>query len=139
MFDKNMNNVPDLNVILNQELDSFNSVLQFSEKIVEQIDTLPISALSQMVEYRQKWIDQIQELEGYRRRISDQAIGEDERIVIQNISKLARKLVEIDDQIYRQLQSRKLKFVKQHADLIAARRQNKSSNGLSNRMDIIQE
>ena len=139
MFQENINTVPDLNIILNQELDSFNSVLQFSEKIIEQIDTLPISALYQMVEYRQKWIDQIQGLEAYRKKISDQVVGANERLVIQNISKLARKLVKIDDRIYRQLQSRKLKFVKQHADLIAVRRQNKSSSGLSNRMDIIQE
>lgn len=139
MFQDNINTLPDLNIILNQELDSFNSVLQFSEKIIEQIDTLPISALYQMVEYRQKWIDQIQELEADRKKINDQAVGANERLVIQNISNLARKLVKIDDQIYRQLQTRKLKFVKQHADLITARRQNKSSNGLSNRMDIIQE
>ncbi|RLD17179.1 hypothetical protein DRI50_00005 [candidate division KSB1 bacterium] len=139
MFQETINTTPDLSSILNQELDSFTSVLQFSEKIIEQIDTLPISALSQMVEYRQKWIDQIQELEAFRKKIGDKAVGENERLIIQNISKLARKLVEIDEQIYRQLQSRKLKFVKQHADLIAARRQNKTSNGLSNRMDIIQE
>ncbi len=139
MFQEQTHRESDLKVILNQELDSFHSVLQFSEKIIEQIDTLPISALSQMVEYRQKWIDQIQKLEEYRKKMGDQAIGENERLVIRNISDLARKLVEVDDRIYQQLQSRKLKFIKQHADLIAARRQNKPSNGLSNRMDIIQE
>ncbi len=139
MFQDQMNNELDLNHILHQELDSFHSVLQFSEKIIEQIDTLPISALSQMVEYRQKWIDQIQKLEENRKKLADQAIGEDERLIIRNISDLARKLVETDDRIYRQLQSRKLKFIKEHADLIAVRRQNKSANGLSNRMDIIQE
>ncbi len=139
MFQENSYSTPDLSSILNQELDSFASVLQFSEKIIEQIDQLPISALSQMVEYRQRWIDQIRELEEHRKKIGDQAIDENDRLIIQNISKLARKLVEVDDRIYRQLQTRKLKFVKQHADLIAARRRNKTQNGLSNRMDIIQE
>lgn len=139
MFQFKSSDSQNLNQILNQELDSFNAVLQFSEKIIEQVEALPISALSQMVDYRQKWIAEIQKLEELRKKISDQSYDEDGKIIIENISGLARKLVDIDNQIYGQLKERKLKFVKEHADLISARRQNNKSNGLSRIMDIIQE
>ncbi len=129
-----------LTTILSNELDSFKAVLQFSEKLMEQIETLPISALSQMVEYRKKWIEEIQEMEKLRRKFDGRPVDEESQKLIQNISGIAQKLVTIDSQIFKHLKERKLKFIKEHADLIAARRQNnKKHNGTSRIMDILQE
>ncbi len=126
--------------ILSNELDSFKAVLQFSEKLVEQIETLPISALSQMVEYRKKWIEEIQKMEELRREFKDKPVDEESQKIIQDISGIAQQLVTIDAQIFKHLKERKLKFIKEHADLIAARRQNnRKHNGTSRIMDILQE
>ncbi len=134
------NKIPEeLNEILAQELDSFKAVLQFSEKIVDQVDSLPIAVLHKMVGLRQQWIDQIQKLEEQRARLADQKVDEKGKEMIQNISQLAHQLVSIDDKIYDALRKRKNKYVKEHADLISARRNNKMSDGYSRVMDIIQE
>ncbi len=129
----------EMNEILAQELDSFKAVLQFSEKIVDQVDSLPITVLHKMVGLRQQWIDQIQRLEALRAELSDQKVDEQGKEMINNISQLAHKLVKIDDKIYDALRRRKNKYVKEHADLISARRNNKMTDGYSRVMDIIQE
>ncbi|APF18187.1 hypothetical protein [Caldithrix abyssi] len=139
MFQQETKIPSNMNEILAQELDSFKAVLQFSEKIVDQIDSLPISVLHKMVGMRQQWIDQIQKLEKMRGELAEQKMDENGKKMVQNISELAHKLVKIDDQIYAALRKRKNQYVKQHADLISARRNNKMTDGYSRVMDIIQE
>ncbi len=140
MFQQETQSAENLNQILNKELDSFKAVLQFSEKIVDQIETLPISVLYKMVEFRQQWIDKIQKLEEFRNKLTDQKVDETDKEIIKDISALAEQLVKIDERIYKQLRERKTRYIKQHADLITARRQNrKDNNGYSRVMDIIQE
>lgn len=129
----------EMNEILAQELDSFKAVLQFSEKIVDQVDSLPITVLHKMVGLRQQWIDQIQKLEALRSELKDQKVDDQGKEMIQSISQLAHQLVKIDDKIYEALRRRKNKYVKEHADLISARRNNKMTDGYSRVMDIIQE
>lgn len=129
----------EMNEILAQELDSFKAVLQFSEKIVDQVDSLPITVLHKMVGLRQQWIDQIQKLEALRSELKDQKVDDQGNEMIQSISQLAHQLVKIDDKIYDALRRRKNKYVKEHADLISARRNNKMTDGYSRVMDIIQE
>ncbi|MCD6374143.1 MAG: hypothetical protein J7L94_01365 [Caldisericaceae bacterium] len=139
MFQHDTKIPKDMNEILAQELDSFKAVLQFSEKIVDQVDSLPITVLHKMVGLRQQWIDQIQKLEALRAELSDQKVDEQGKEMINNISQLAHQLVKIDDKIYDALRKRKNKYVKEHADLISARRNNKMTDGYSRVMDIIQE
>jgi len=139
MFQHDTKILKDMNEILAQELDSFKAVLQFSEKIVDQVDSLPITVLHKMVGLRQQWIDQIQKLEALRAELSDQKVDEQGKEMINNISQLAHQLVKIDDKIYDALRKRKNKYVKEHADLISARRNNKMTDGYSRVMDIIQE
>ncbi len=139
MFQQETKIPSSLNDILTQELDSFKAVLQFSEKIVDQVDSLPISVLHKMVGVRQQWIEKIQKLEEQRSRFSDQPMDENGKKLVQDISKIAHKLVKIDDKIYAALRKRKNQYVKQHADLISARRNNKMTDGYSRVMDIIQE
>lgn len=139
MFQHDTKIPKDMNEILAQELDSFEAVLQFSEKIVDQVDSLPITVLHKMVGLRQQWIDQIQKLEALRAELSDQKVDEQGKEMINNISQLAHQLVKIDDKIYDALRKRKNKYVKEHADLISARRNNKMTDGYSRVMDIIQE
>ena len=139
MFQQEVASTNELSQILTQELDSFKAVLQFSEKIASQVDSLPISVLYQMVEYRQKWIEKIQRLEAERSKLQSSIVDETSKQIIQDISELAQKLVKIDEKIYRQLRKRKNKFVKEHADLISARRNNRMTDGYSRVMDIIQE
>ena len=139
MFQQEANSMPALNDILTEERDSFKAVLQYSEKIVKQVDSLPIAILHKMVSFRQQWIEKIQKLENMRNKLSDQKLDENGQRIIQDISQLAHQLVKTDDQIYKALQKRKNKYVREHADLISARRNNKMTDGYSRVMDIIQE
>ena len=139
MFQQEAKIPTEMNEILAQELDSFKAVLQFSEKIVDQVESLPITVLHKMVGLRQQWIDQIQKLEAMRSELANQSVDDHGKKMIKDISQLAHKLVKIDDKIYAALRKRKNKYVKEHADLISARRNNKMTDGYSRVMDIIQE
>ena len=139
MFQQEAKIPTEMNEILAQELDSFKAVLQFSEKIVDQVESLPITVLHKMVGLRQQWIDQIQKLEAMRSELANQNVDDHGKKMIKDISQLAHKLVKIDDKIYAALRKRKNKYVKEHADLISARRNNKMTDGYSRVMDIIQE
>ena len=72
MFQTDSNNASQLQGILSEELECFTAVLQFSQKFVRQIKSLPVSVLADMVKYRQEWIDKIQQLEERRRAITDE-------------------------------------------------------------------
>ena len=130
--------------ILEQELEYFSSVLQFSQKIQRQIKTLPVAVLSEMVSYRQNWVEKIQKLEKERKKL--QSTEEDPRCkeVIKNISKSAEKLVKIDERIYAGLQQRKLKFVQEHSDVVSETKylkdqKTKKGQSSSKILDIVQE
>jgi len=133
----------ELQQILRDELDSFASVLQISQKIASQVRSLPVPTLSSMVNYRQEWIDKIRLLEEKRKKLqgadTEQPLA---REYMKKISDLARELVAIDDKIYSHLQSRKLKYVQEHSDITAGinvNKKHKRNLGSSSKVDIIQE
>ena len=130
--------------ILAQELEYFSSVLQFSQKIQKQIKSLPVAVLSEMVNYRQNWVEKIQQLEVQRKQL--EAVQDDPRCkeMMKNISKSAEKLVKIDERIYEGLQQRKLKFVQEHSNVVSETqyvKDQKSKRGQSSSkiLDIVQE
>jgi hypothetical protein len=130
--------------ILTQELEYFSSVLQFSQKIQKQIKSLPVSVLAEMVNYRQTWVEKIQNLEEQRKKL--ESAQEDPRCkeIIKNISKSAEKLVKIDERIYAGLQQRKLKFVREHSDVVSEAKylkdqKSKRGHSSSKLVDIVQE
>jgi len=136
-------NESQLQSILHEELDYFTSVLQFSQKFLKQVKSLPVSVLADMVNYRQEWIDKIQNLEERRRALNIQKEDAVSAKIIQKISKTAEKLVKIDERIYENLQQRKLKFVKEHADVVSETTYTKKQTGISGKaskiLDIVQE
>lgn len=143
MFQNTATEMGELQNILQDELDSFASVLQISQKIVKQVESLPISTLSTMVNFRQEWIEKINLLEEKRKALE---IEDAQHPLIQEymekISELAKQLVEIDDKIYSNLQSRKLKFVQEHSTIAAEMGSNKKQSknlGGSSKVDIVQE
>jgi hypothetical protein len=105
----------DLESLLKLELDYFNSVLSISEKIVNQVESLPISILSEMVNYRKEWIEKIQKLENRRKQLDTGERNKASQKYLKNISQLASKLVKIDDKIYKNLEQRKLEYVEKSA------------------------
>jgi hypothetical protein len=133
----------ELSVILQEELDSFSSVLKISQKIAGQVDKLPISMLTEMVNYRQEWIEKIQQLEEKRKSCGSSEENSEVQDYMKKISDLAEKLVKIDDKIYLNLQNRKLKFVKEHAavsgEVNYSIKHKRSSGGTSSKVDITQE
>jgi len=130
--------------ILQEELDSFTSLIQISEKLVKEVKKLSIPMLSTMVGYRQEWIEKIQQLEEKRKRMNI-AVRPDmpEQTYLKKISKLAEQLVKIDDRIYAGLQNRKLKFVREHAAVAGEAQYNEkqkhSAGSASRAVDITQE
>jgi len=143
LFQNTLEETNELNSILQDELDSFSSVLQISQKIVNQIDSLPISMLTKMVNYRQEWIDKIQQLEAKRKAVKNAEENSDIKKYMKKISGLAEKLVKIDDKIYLNLQNRKLKYVQEHSAISGESSYNlknkRSSSSSSSIVDITQE
>lgn len=140
MFQAQSTDQGELQHILEQELDYFNSVLQFSQKFEKQVKSLPVAMLEDMVRYRQEWIDKIQKLEEQRNRLKDPAETETDKDLIRKISQCAQKLVKIDERIYGGLQKRKLQYVKEHAQVVSetAYTKKQSSAGQSAKIvDII--
>lgn len=115
---QNSTTIPDsLEGILKLELDYFNSVVAISEKVVKQVENLPISVLTEMVNYRKDWIDKIQKLETHRKDYNLVATSQNEDEIMKKISKMASKLVKIDDKIYANLEQRKLQYIKESSAL----------------------
>lgn len=119
MFQTQTDDQGELQNILQQELDYFNSVLQFSQKFEKQVKSLPVSVLEDMVRYRQEWIDKIQRLEEQRNQLKGANEDETSEDLIRKISQCAQKLVKIDERIYSGLQKRKLQYVKEHAQVVS--------------------
>ncbi len=143
MFQTDSNNASKLQDILNEELECFTAVLQFSQKFVRQIKSLPVSVLADMVKYRQEWIDKIQQLEERRRAVDDRQEDVASKEVIKKISKAAEKLVKIDERIYENMQERKLKFVQEHSKVAGEAAYTKKQVGKKGQnsrvLDIVQE
>ena len=143
MFQTNSNNASPLQNLLNEELQCFTAVLQFSQKFVRQIKTLPVSVLADMVKYRQEWIDKIQQLEERRKTIDEKEVDAVSKEIIKKISKTAEKLVKIDERIYENMQQRKLKFVQEHSEVAGeaayTRKQAGKKGQRSRVLDIVQE
>ena len=118
MFQTQSADQGELQHILKQELDYFNSVLQFSQKFEKQVKSLPVSVLEDMVRYRQEWIDKIQKLEEQRSQLKGETEAKTDKDLIRKISQCAQKLVKIDERIYSSLQKRKLQYVKEHAQVV---------------------
>ncbi len=143
MFQSALEETNELSTILQDELDSFSSVLQISQKIVSQVNSLPISMLSKMVNYRQEWIEKIQQLEAKRKACKNADDNSEIQNYMKKISDLAEKLVKIDDKIYVNLQNRKLKYVQEHSAFSGESSYNiknkRKSSGSSSIVDITQE
>lgn len=132
-----------LNDILQEELEYFDATLQYSKKFLKQVNTLPVAVLAKMVNYRQQWIDKIQELEQLRNSLNE---TEDSvsKTYLKKISQTAKKLVKIDERIYEHLQQRKIKIVNERSNIISetqyTKKQSVSGDGKSqNILNIIQE
>lgn len=142
MFQNSVAVPNDLEAILKMEMDYFNSVLSISEKVVKQVETLPISVLTEMVDYRKEWIEKIQKLESRRKEIDKGTRNAAADSYMKTISKLASKLVKIDDKIYKNLESRKLQYVEQSAAISGqarySRKQAQNENK-SSKINIIRE
>jgi len=128
--------------LLNEELESFISVLQFSEKFLSEVSSLPVNIITRMVDYRQEWIEKIQMLEEQRKSIAPEN-PEEAKPFLREISKIAEQLVHIDDQIFKKLQQRKLEFIREHSEIAEQaqyQRKLKGHRGNSSRsLDILQE
>ncbi len=138
-----MKSMNDLNNLLNAELEAFISILQFSEKFLEEVPSLPVHTISKMVEYRQEWIEKIQTLEEKRRELLKARDEEEINPYLKEISEVAKKLVAIDEKIYQHLQERKIQYVREHSELVnqkeAQKRLANNRNERSGSVDIIQE
>lgn|GEM_PF-1453559 len=143
MFQTELSQGSELHQVLKQELQSFNDVLQFSNKFVSEIESLPVDVLSNMINFRQKWVEQIQMLEKKRKTLQVKANDEQVKAYLKNISDLASKIVEIDKTIYKNLQKRKLKFVQNYSTTSSQARsftrQVETKDSGSQRVDIVQE
>ena len=99
--------------VLEQEFEYFETLLQYTEKSLAQVDSLSVSVLTEMLKYRQEWIDKIQLLEQKRKNLVDKYPGVDQEVYLKKISSIAGDLVEVDRQIYKNLEYRKMKYIQQ--------------------------
>lgn len=142
MFQNSIAVPNDLESILKMEMDYFNSVLSISEKVVKQVETLPITVLTEMVDYRKEWIEKIQKLEHRRKEIDTGNRNDKANEYMKTISKLASKLVKIDDKIYKNLENRKLQYVEKSAAIsgqVNYSRKQAASENKASKINIIRE
>ena len=138
MFQVNSNK-NELEDLLVQELECFRSLLQFTEKSLYQIDKIPVNVLSEMLNYRQEWIDKIQYLEQQRKYMVDKYPDVNQDDYLEQISDVAGDLVEIDKQIYKNLEFRKMKYIQEISDNAIGRNYSGKESTKSNILDITQE
>jgi len=129
----------ELENLLEEELECFRALLQFTEKSLSQIDKLPVNVLTEMLNYRQEWIDKIQDLEHKRKLIVNNYPDVNQEDYLEKISSVAGDLVEIDNQIYKNLEYRKMKYVQQISDNALNRNYIGKKSTNSNILDITQE
>jgi hypothetical protein len=129
--------------IFEQELEYFSSVLEISEKFESEAESMPVSVLHNMVIYRQEWLDKIQELEKLRAASPDRTVSPEARLIMNRITEIVSRLVEIDERIYQHLQNRKLKYIQDHSAMAGQIAQNRKQAGrrtdISGRLNIVQE
>ncbi len=129
--------------VLEKEVELFRSLLDFSKKFVGELDHLSLNIISEMLNLRQEWIDKIQKLEEVRAQLTDEKLSPELETYLQEISALAKNLVEIDNLIYRHLEEEKLKIVREMSGMAAGKRYQKreiqSGEGTNNFLDITQE
>lgn len=141
MFQETAAKLNNLEDVLKLELDYFNSVLSISEKVVKQVESLPVTVLTEMVDYRKEWIEKIQKLENRRKELDTEPQSANEKMYVKSISRLASKLVKIDDKIYKNLEKRKMQYIEQSAAISGQRKYNNKAAETSSdsSINIIQE
>ena len=129
-----------LNQVLESQIECFQTVLQVSEKSLEQIETLSIDVLRELLSYRQEWIDKIQKLEERRQDLSEEEKDADVSSHINEISRLAARLVTVGNAINEHLEQRKLKYIKLISDTAVGKGYNQRNQRPQTKIfDITQE
>lgn len=105
-----------LKFILRQELEYFKTIYQFSEKFANQIQTMSVNVLAEMLNYRQELLDKVKDLETQRKAFSEEQEPDEVRNLFEKISEVAGNLVELDNTIYENLQSKKMEYIRQLSD-----------------------
>lgn len=129
----------ELENLLEQELEYFKTLLQYTERSLSQVDSLSVSVLTEMLNYRQEWIDKIQLLEQKRKTIVSEHPLVDQENYLKQISLIAGDLVEIDKQIYKNLEYRKMKYIQEISNNAMGKNYIGRKEQKSNFLDITQE
>lgn len=129
----------ELESLLEKELEYFQTLLQYTEKSLSQVDSLSVNVLTEMLKYRQEWIDKIQLLEKKRKDIVEKYPSVDQEQYLKQISSIAGDLVEIDKQIYKNLEYRKIQYIQQISDNAMGKNYMSRNQSQSNILDITQE
>ena len=143
---KNLQEIDSVKDVLLQELDCFNYILTETKKVISIKDEiaandLSLDRISSLLESRELQIDQLRRLEEYKRNF---AFTEKDHYEIKNeISKVARNLVDIDAKLLDFLQVKKINKVKEIMKITdnQSRTKNRKLNDLekSKLIDIRQE
>lgn len=143
MFQGNIADNPGITEILKLEHDYFSTLLKISEKVVRQVESLAVDVLSEMVDYRKEWIDKIQKLETMRKSLDTDSADSETDSYLKKISRIAAKLVKIDEKIYTNLEKRKLEYVEKSAAISGqsfySGKQVAKEKSAFSRLNIIQE
>ncbi len=126
-----------LQTLLEQEVDYFRSLVQYSKKFVEEIETLSLNLVGEMINFRQEWIDKIQNLEDERKELNSNETNIETENYLKEISTMAKSLVEIDREIYRNLNSRKMNYVREMSKTATGKRYNAKQSQLSQNSNIL--
>ncbi len=126
---KNLQKMSSIKDVLLQELDCFKIILTETRKVIKNGEEIldndhSLDRISQLLESRERYIDQLKRLEDYK---SQFAFSEKDHYEILNeISKNARTLVEIDAKLLDYIQMRKINKVKEITNI--ADHKNRSIN-----------
>ncbi len=129
--------------VLRGQADCLRELLAFSEKWVDKIESLPINMLREIIDHRAKWIQKIRSFMELRKQRVFDPPDKESAVLLKEISDIAEKLTEIDNQIMSKLKDRKTQYLQLISENAALRKQTAKSlyqaGQNRKRVDIYQE
>ncbi len=127
--------------ILNKELECFNNLLDQSQELIENSESVSLDSVRNLLKARKHWIEILQKLEGKKKNFIINNNQFDK--VIKEISQIARTLVAIDAKILDILHMKRLELVKDFSNITDNKIRNSKFCSLNQEnakiIDIIQE
>ncbi len=142
--DHSSSNIHDPNntirILLTDELELFRNLFKETNQFINQMDSLSVESVMNLLNSRQEWIEELLLIEN-RRKLTGTRI--DDQKVIKEITSIANSLIEIDAQLLDILRNKKQKIIKDLSEISDKRNRSRNNRDVKfhqkSIIDIIRE